>query len=62
MVRVIGGRDMHPESATVGGFLHIPSQSELDACAPASERAPAGRRGDHQALQQPRLSGAPQQV
>jgi len=30
MVRVIGGRDMHPESATVGGFLHTPSQSDLD--------------------------------
>ena len=31
MVRVIGGRDMHPESATVGGWLHFPSQSELDS-------------------------------
>ena len=30
MVRVIGGRDMHPESATVGGFLRVPTRSELD--------------------------------
>jgi len=30
MVRVIGGRDMHPESATVGGWLHFPDQSRLD--------------------------------
>ncbi len=30
MVRVIGGRDMHPESATVGGWLHFPSQEQVD--------------------------------
>jgi len=30
MVRVIGGRDMHPESATVGGWLHFPSQEAVD--------------------------------
>jgi len=30
MVRVIGGRDMHPESATVGGWLHFPEQAQLD--------------------------------
>jgi sulfhydrogenase subunit alpha len=30
MVRTIGGRDMHPESATVGGWLHFPEQARLD--------------------------------
>lgn len=30
IVRVVGGRDMHPESATVGGFLRIPDQSQID--------------------------------
>jgi sulfhydrogenase subunit alpha len=30
MVRTIGGRDMHPESCTVGGWLHFPSQQKLD--------------------------------
>jgi len=29
MVRVIGGRDMHPVSVTVGGFLNIPKKEEL---------------------------------
>jgi len=29
MVRRIGGRDMHPESATVGGWLHFPSQEAI---------------------------------
>lgn len=31
MVRRIGGRDMHPESATVGGWLHFPSQEAIDS-------------------------------
>jgi coenzyme F420-reducing hydrogenase alpha subunit len=31
MVRRIGGRDMIPESATVGGWLHFPSQEDLDS-------------------------------
>jgi len=31
MVRRIGGRDMHPESAIVGGWLKTPSQADLDA-------------------------------
>ncbi len=30
LVRVIGGRDIHPVSITVGGHLRIPRQSELD--------------------------------
>jgi sulfhydrogenase subunit alpha len=31
MVRRIGGRDMIPESATVGGWLHFPTQEQLDS-------------------------------
>ncbi len=30
MVRTIGGRDMHPESCTVGGWLHYPEQAKFD--------------------------------
>jgi coenzyme F420-reducing hydrogenase alpha subunit len=30
IVRLIGGRDIHPVSVTVGGHLKIPRQSELD--------------------------------
>ncbi len=30
IVRVVGGREMHPVSATVGGFLRMPSPAELD--------------------------------
>jgi sulfhydrogenase subunit alpha len=30
LVRVIGGREMHAVSATVGGFLRLPSPAELD--------------------------------
>ncbi|MFH1053782.1 MAG: Ni/Fe hydrogenase subunit alpha [Candidatus Woesearchaeota archaeon] len=29
-VKVIGGRDLHPVSATVGGWLKLPSQDQLD--------------------------------
>jgi coenzyme F420-reducing hydrogenase alpha subunit len=31
MVRRIGGRDMHPESCTVGGWLHFPTQEQVDS-------------------------------
>jgi len=31
MVRRIGGRDMIPEAATVGGWLHFASQQEIDS-------------------------------
>jgi sulfhydrogenase subunit alpha len=31
IIRRIGGRDMHPESATVGGWLHLPSQAAVDS-------------------------------
>ncbi len=30
IVRTVGGRDMHPESCTVGGWLHFPDQTKLD--------------------------------
>ena len=29
MVRIIGGRDLHPVSATVGGFLKLPTNEQL---------------------------------
>ncbi|MFH2020340.1 MAG: Ni/Fe hydrogenase subunit alpha [archaeon] len=29
VVRIIGGRDLHPVSITVGGFLHIPAKEQL---------------------------------
>ena len=54
MVRRIGGRDMHPESATVGGWLHFPSQEAAGQPARAPRGVAAGRRGDRRAVQQPR--------
>lgn len=30
MVSLFGGRDLHPVSATVGGWLHLPHQDEID--------------------------------
>ncbi len=39
MIRVVGGRDLHPVSATVGGFLKLPSAAELDALKIRLERA-----------------------
>jgi len=31
MVSLFAGRDLHPVSAQVGGFLHLPSQEQLDS-------------------------------
>ena len=39
VIRVVGGRDLHPVSATVGGFLRVPSAAELDALRIRLERA-----------------------
>lgn len=30
MVKIIGGRDLHPVSATVGGFLKVPNQDQIN--------------------------------
>ncbi len=30
MITLFAGRDLHPVSAQIGGFLHLPSQDELD--------------------------------
>src|SRR3989338_1654350 len=30
MIKVIGGRDLHPVSATVGGWLKLPTQEQVD--------------------------------
>lgn len=38
-IKVVGGRDLHPVSATVGGFLRVPSATELDALKVRLERA-----------------------
>lgn len=38
-IRVVGGRDLHPVSATVGGFLRVPPAAELDALKVRFERA-----------------------
>ena len=38
MVSVIGGRDMHPVSATVGGFLKIPTKEQLNELAEELEK------------------------
>jgi sulfhydrogenase subunit alpha len=38
-IKVIGGRDLHPVSATVGGFLKVPEAAELDALRLRLERA-----------------------
>lgn len=34
LVRVLGGREIHPVSACVGGFYKVPKQPELDALLP----------------------------
>lgn len=39
VIRVVGGRDLHPVSATVGGFLRVPSAAEIDALRIRLERA-----------------------
>jgi sulfhydrogenase subunit alpha len=38
-IRVIGGRDLHPVSATVGGFLKVPSPTDVEALKVRLERA-----------------------
>jgi len=40
-IRVLGGRDLHPVSATVGGFLKLPSATEIDALKVRLDRAKA---------------------
>ena len=59
MVRTIGGRDMHPESCTVGGWLHFPDAGEARRLARSTGDAAARRRRDRRALQQPALPGLP---
>ncbi|MBR9699162.1 Ni/Fe hydrogenase subunit alpha [Candidatus Woesearchaeota archaeon] len=33
MIKILGGRDLHPVSATVGGWLSLPTQEEFDTMA-----------------------------
>ncbi len=40
-IRIVGGRDVHPVSATVGGFLRVPSAAELDSLKIRLDRAKA---------------------
>jgi len=39
IVRVLGGREIHPVSACVGGFYRVPRKEELEALAPELEWA-----------------------
>ena len=39
MIYVIGGRDLHPVSATLGGFLKLPEQDKIDELADSLENA-----------------------
>ena len=56
MVRVIGGRDMHPESATVGGWLHFPTQGQLDSLRARLQELRPGAVATVESVQQPSLS------
>lgn len=39
LIKVLGGRAVHPVSVRVGGFYRVPRKSELEAMRPALERA-----------------------
>jgi sulfhydrogenase subunit alpha len=44
LMRVVGGREIHPINVRVGGFYRAPSRAELQAVAPALEQARAFAR------------------